>query len=88
MEDKIAEFEKRTNERFASLIFQIGRETTDLVSKEEIIQKVIWDINKDFEERNFVGVIKSITMRLSQSANKIVMLLTEIRKFNDEHAIL
>ncbi|WP_198170168.1 ATP-binding protein [Mucilaginibacter arboris] len=86
-EDKIAEFEKRTNERFASLIFQIGKETTDLVSKEATIQKVISDINKDFEERNFTGVIKSINLRLSPSANKIVMLLTEIRKFNDEHAL-
>jgi len=86
-EDKIAEFEKRTNERFASLIFQIGKETTDLVSKEAIIQKVISDINKDFEERNFAGVIKSINLRLSPSANKIVLLLNEIRKFNDEHAL-
>ncbi|HMG08543.1 MAG TPA: ATP-binding protein, partial [Mucilaginibacter sp.] len=86
-EDKIAEFEKRTNERFASLIFQIGKETTDLVSKEATIQKVISDINKDFEERNFAGVIKSINLRLSPSANKIVMLLSEIRKFNDEHAL-
>ncbi|MBK0380019.1 ATP-binding protein [Mucilaginibacter segetis] len=86
-EDKISEFEKRTNERFASLIFQIGKETTDLVSKEATIQKVISDINKDFEERNFAGVIKSINLRLSPSANKIVMLLSEIRKFNDEHAL-
>jgi len=86
-EDKIAEFEKRTNERFASLIFQIGKETTDLVSKEATIQKVISDINKDFEERNFAGVIKSINLRLSPSANKIVQLLGEIRKFNDEHSL-
>jgi len=86
-EDKIAEFERRTNERFASLIFQIGKETTDLVSKEATIQKVISDINKDFEERNFAGVIKSINLRLSPSANKIVMLLGEIRRFNDEHAL-
>ncbi|PWJ55968.1 uncharacterized protein DUF3584 [Dyadobacter jejuensis] len=85
-EDKIAEYEKRTNEHFASLIAQIGKETTELVSKEAIIQKVIADINKDFEERNFAGVIKSINLRLSSSANRVVMLLSEIRLFNNEYS--
>lgn len=85
-EDKIAEYEKRTNEHFASLIIQLGKETNELVSKEAVIQKVITDINKDFEERNFAGVIKSISLRLSDSANKIVMLLSEIRSFNNEHS--
>lgn len=86
-EDKIGEYEKRTNEHFASLIIQLGKETTELVSKEGIIQKVISEINKDFEERNFAGVIKSINLRLSASANKIVMLLSEIRSFNNENAL-
>lgn len=85
-ENKIGEYEKRTNEHFASLVSQIGKETTELVSKEAVIQKVITDINKDFEERNFAGVIKSINLRLSASANKIVMLLSEIRSFNDDYS--
>nr|WP_121270874.1 ATP-binding protein [Pedobacter schmidteae] len=84
-EDKIEEYERRTNEHFASLIIQLGKETTALVSKEGIILTVIKEINKDFEERNFAGVIKSINLRLSDSANKIVMLLSEIRAFNDEN---
>jgi hypothetical protein len=84
-EDKIGEYERRTNEHFASLIIQLGKETTALVSKEGIILNVIREINKDFEERNFAGVIKSINLRLSASANKIVMLLSEIRAFNDEN---
>lgn len=86
-EDKIGEFERRTNEHFATLIRQIGKETTDLVSKEAEIQKVILHINRDFEERNFAGVIKSIQLRLSGSTHKIVVLLQEIRAFNNEHAI-
>ncbi|SFG27846.1 ATP-binding protein [Pontibacter chinhatensis] len=85
-EDKIAEFERRTNEHFATLIRQIGKETTDLVSKEAEIQKVILHINRDFEERNFAGVIKSIQLRLSDSAHKIVVLLQEIRTFNNEYS--
>ncbi|WP_159472417.1 ATP-binding protein [Dyadobacter sp. 3J3] len=86
-ENKIAQYEKRVNERFATLIRQIGKETTELVSKEGEIQKVITDINGDFEERNFAGVIKSIKLRLSGSQNRIVTLLLAIKSFNDEHAL-
>lgn len=85
-EDKISEFENRTNEHFASLIVQLSRETTELISKEAVIQKVVSQINRDFEERNFAGVIKGISLRLSTSANKIVLLLAEIRAFNQEFA--
>ncbi|WP_221390307.1 ATP-binding protein [Dyadobacter sp. NIV53] len=86
-EDKISQYEKRVNERFATLIRQIGKETTELVSKEGEIQKVITDINGDFEDRNFAGVIKSIKLRLSGSQNRIVTLLLAIKNFNDEHAL-
>jgi len=84
-EDKIAMYEKRVNELFADIIKQVGKETTDLLSKEGEIQTVISDINKDFVKRNFAGVIKSIQLRVVQSSNKIVHLLTEIKKFNDEN---
>ena len=83
-ENKIEAYETRTNEFFSNLIVQVGKETTALVSKEATISKVISDINKDFEVRNFTGVIKSINLRLSPSAHKIVTLLQEIRRFNNE----
>lgn len=84
--NKIEEYEKRTNEQFVHLVFQISKETTELVSKEGIISGVIRDINKDFEDRNFAGVIKSISLRLTASSNKIVSLLQEIRLFNNEYS--
>lgn len=86
-EDKIVQYEKRVNERFATLIRQIGKETTELTSKGGEIQKVITEINRDFEERNFAGVIKSIRLQLSPSQNKIVTLLQEIKKFNDQNSM-
>lgn len=86
-ENKIEEYERRTNELFGSLISQIGKETTELVSKEAIINKVINDINRDFVERNFAGVIKGIELRMTNSASKIVTLLQELRVFNDEYAL-
>ena len=86
-EDKIVQYEKRVNERFANLISQIGKETTSLTSKGGEIQKVITEINRDFEERNFAGVIKSIRLQLSESKNAIVKLLQEIKKFNDQNSM-
>lgn len=86
-EDKIVQYEKRINERFATLIRQIGKETTELTSKGGEIQKVITEINRDFEERNFAGVIKSIRLQLSESQNNIVALLKEIKQFNDKHSL-
>lgn len=86
-ENKIEEYERRTNQLFGSLISQVGKETTELVSKEAIISKVIQDINRDFVERNFAGVIKGIELRMTNSASKIVTLLQELRVFNDEYAL-
>ncbi len=86
-EDKIVQYEKRVNERFATLIRQIGKETNELTSKGGEIQKVITEINRDFEERNFAGVIKSIKLQLSESQNRIVVLLKAIKKFNDENSM-
>ncbi|MES2703741.1 MAG: ATP-binding protein [Bacteroidota bacterium] len=86
-EDKIVQYEKRVNERFANLIRQIGKETNELTSKGGEIQKVITEINRDFEERNFAGVIKSIKLQLSESQNKVVALLKAIKQFNDENSM-
>lgn len=86
-EDKISEYQKRVNERFAHIIRQIGKETGELISKEGEIHGVISDINKDFIARNFVGAIKSMELRTVESSNKIVQLLILIKNFNDENHI-
>lgn len=83
---KIDEFEKRINERFANIIHSVGHETSALMSKSGEIQKVISDINKDFDSKNFVTAIQKIELRLDDSVNPVVRLLILIRQFNDEHA--
>lgn len=84
-EDKISEYEKRVNELFARIIQQVGNETEQLLSKENAIRRVVNDINADFVRKNFVGVIKSIELRVVPSSNKVVQLLAEIKQFNDEN---
>lgn len=87
-EDKISEFEKRVNERFANIIHQIGSETTELISKEAEIEKIIKKINADFISKNFVEAIKEMEMRTQKSSNPIVKLLIQIKEFNDENSLI
>lgn len=83
--DKIVEFELRSNKAYTDIIRQIGKEITDMMSREGAIRRVIEDINEDFKERNFAGVIKSIALRAVPSENKVMQLMQTIRAFNDEH---
>ena len=84
-EDKIGEFERRINERFAEIVTGLGKETTALVSRTGDIQKVISKINRDFVEKNFVGAIDSIELKLDESANSVFVVLRQIKEFNDQH---
>jgi hypothetical protein len=85
-QDRISEFEKRVNERYAEIIKLVGRETTEFTSREGEISKIIRDINDDFEKKNFVGIIQKIELRMDQSTNSIVEILKRIKQFNDEAA--
>ena len=76
------------NERFANIIHLIGRETTELNSKEAEIEKVIKKINDDFVNKNFVQAIKEMEMRTQKSSNLIVKLLIQIKEFNDENSLV
>lgn len=83
--NKILEYKKRVEERFAHIIQRIGKETNELISKEGEISQVVNEINKDFELRNFVGAIKKMELRTESSSNTIFQLLSEISKFNAEN---
>lgn len=54
----------------------------NLFQKEGDIQQVISKINKDFIEKNFVGAISVIEMRIEGSSNRIVDILKRIKAFN------
>ena len=81
-ENKISEFEKRVNKRYGEIINLVDKEVTELISKEGDIQQVISKINKDFFEKNFVGAISVIEMRIEGSSNRIVDILKRIKAFN------
>ena len=87
-EDKIKEYEKRVNDRFAHIIHLIGRETTELNSKQGEIEKIIKKINDDFLGKNFIEAIKTMEIRTLDSSNPIVKLLIKIKEFNDENNLV
>lgn len=84
-ENKIQEYIKRLEERFADIVRQLAVETNSLESKKGDINKIIQKINADFVTRNFVGAIKSMELRTTESRNKIYALLLEIKEFTNEN---
>lgn len=84
-EDKISEYQLRIDTRNSDIFRQITSDTKSMVSQEGSICSVVEQINADFKEKNFVGIIQCIEMRIDPSQNKIVNLLKEIKKFNEEY---
>lgn len=83
--NKIEEFRRRTSERYVDILARVSKEMGDLTRHESDVDKVIHDINNDFRERNFAGVIKLIALQPVPSADKMVSLMKRIKEFNDEN---
>lgn len=83
--NKIEEFRRRTSERYVDILARVSKEMGDLTSHESKVDKIIHDINNDFRERNFAGVIKLIALQPVPSADKMVLLMKRIKEFNDEN---
>lgn len=49
------------------------------------IEKVIADINADFRDKNFTGVIKKIALRSRQSNDQLMQLFLRIYRFVEEY---
>ena len=86
-ENKIEEFQTRISERYANIILRISKETGELTRNESDINKTILAINNDFVERNFTGVIRSIELRAQPTNDKLMQLLLEIKRFNEENLL-
>lgn len=83
--DKISEYQKRISGRYTDIILRISKEVSDLTRRESDIHKTINDINRDFEERNFAGVIREIALRPLKTNDQLMLLLLRIRDFSEEN---
>ncbi len=84
--NKIEVFRKRTSEHYKDILGRISSEIGALMSRRSDVDRVINDINHDFIEKNFVGVIKSIALKADESSDKLMQLLVSIHSFTVENA--
>lgn len=83
--NKLEEYRRRTSERYVDILARVSKEMGELTRHESDVDKIIHDINRDFKERNFVGVIKLIALQSVPSTDKMVQLMKRIKDFNDEN---
>lgn len=83
--NKMEEYRRRTSERYVNILARVSKEMGELTRHESDVDKIIHDINNDFKERNFVGVIKLIALQSVPSADKMVQLMKRIKEFNDDN---
>lgn len=83
--NKIEEFRRRTSEHYKDILGRISTEIGALMKRRSDVDRVIQDINRDFVEKNFAGVIKSIELRANESSDKLMRLLMSIHDYTVEN---
>lgn len=76
----------RTSEHYKDILGRISMEVGGLMKRRSDVDGVILDINRDFVEKNFAGVIRSIELQASASSDKLMQLLMSIQSFTEENA--
>lgn len=82
---KIEEYRVRTSNQYANIIKRIAREVGDLNQHNAEIKATINEINRDFRENNFAGVIKEIELRAVESSDRLMQQLLNIKNFDEEY---
>ena len=85
--NKIEDFRLRTSEHYKDILGRISSEIGALMKRRSDVDEVIHYINRDFVEKNFAGVIKSIELRANESSDKLMQLLMSIHNFTIENAL-
>ena len=85
--NKIEEFRRRTSEHYKDILGRISTEIGALMKRRSDVDKVILDINRDFVEKNFAGVIKSIELKTDKSSDRLMGLLNSIHDYTVENAL-
>lgn len=83
---KIDEYRTRISDRYGEILQRVAKEIGYLMEHSHQIDKVIADINADFRDKNFTGVIKKIALRSRQSNDQIMQLFMRIYRFVEENA--
>lgn len=84
---KITDMELDVTKKYAMMINNIGKDTDELFKKREEIEKVVSRMNTDFRNSNFVGVVRSIELRLQQGTDPIIHTLRDIQEFRRDNML-
>ena len=79
--NKIEVYRMRMSEHYSNILTSISREIGMLMNHTSDIRKIINDVNNDFRERNFAGVIRSIELKIDESSDQMMQLLRTINEF-------
>lgn len=85
LNEKIEDYRERTSNRYSDILARIAKEIGDVTRQKTEIEKIISGVNRDFIEKNFAGVIKSIALRTEESSDKLMRLMLAIQKFFTEN---
>lgn len=78
---KIEEFRVRTSNHYKDILQRISKEVGSLLKRRSDVDVVIKEINRDFIEKNFAGVIRSIELQSTDSSDKLMKLLISIYNY-------
>jgi len=85
LNNKIDDYRERTSGRYTDILSRIAKEVGYVSKQRSEIEKIIHDVNRDFVEKNFAGVIKSIALRTEESNDKLMRLMLRIQGFHTEN---
>ena len=85
LNNKINDYRERTSGRYTEILTRIAREVGNMTKQKQEVEKIVSGVNRDFNEKNFAGVIKSIALRTEESNDKLMRLLESIQTFNAEN---
>ena len=85
--DKIEDYRERVSEHYNTILRSVSREVGLLMNHSAEIKGIINEVNRDFQERNFAGVIKSIELRAEESSDRMMQLLRSICDFTVENEL-
>ena len=81
IQNKIEEYRNNINKNYEILFGNISREVGGLMNNSSQVRATILEINRDFRENNFTGVIKDIELRPDESSDPMMRLLLSIKRF-------
>lgn len=85
LNNKINDYRERTSGRYTEILTRIAKEVGNMTKQKQEIEKIVSGVNRDFNEKNFAGVIKRIALRTEESNDKLMKLLESIQMFNAEN---